>query len=865
MSHIFISYARKNKPVALAIKEKFEMAGKSAWIDLEDIHPSSDWKKEIENAILSADAFIYLLSQESIKSPNCREEFETAKKLNKRFFLILLPGNFIEDLEEDIAKIHVLNWENVDTEKGFNKLLIDIDTDHEWRDFHTDLLEKAQLWQGNNGDSSHLIRGKVLDDTEIQLAQSQNKKPEPVDLQREFVLASRKQTTRTRNLVLTVSAVVIVVLVFLSGFAFNQRNEATSQAATAQANAHAAATAQSKAENQQKISFAHELALRSEYLKTKNFDVSFLLSIVASSTYDDYQTRSTMLNVSQMSPHYHGALIGHTDEVKKVLFSPSGDILVTSSTSGELFFWDIQNRNLLAKFTDINAVIWDISFSPDGKTLAVAANDSILLYNAENDYRLLKTIKSGAPVYRMQFSPDGKSLAYSNCVERNYFDGTCALSEIWFLDSETLIPQGTHLEFQFLVMDFEFNPLSPYLVVGTETGRLNFWGIPFQKDGDSKQGDSSYINDISFSPDGKYFVTGGSDNSVVIWDFKTKEKIEELEGHSGDVNNLSFSPDGNLLVSGANDNQIILWNTENDIFYQIDVLMGHSYPVNTVSISPDGLMIASGSQNGEVYLWDIYNNQDFNHVVKVGVPNKNQVYFSPNKEFVAVVDYFKDTITVKSSSGSNNVIEEQKDISSLAFSFDGGMFVTGSYDNTISFWDTATLKTTGDPLEGHKGDLYALAFSPDNKILASGGGDGSVFLWDVNSRERIGPPFMLSTTIKSIVFSPDGGTIAIGTKSGNIFFVDLKTSQIYGPLITSINNIDNLLYTPDGKMIYSYHDEEIVFWDLSPQYWRLEMCKVAGRNLTRAEWNQYIGDVLPYQEVCPNLPIEPESILTPIP
>jgi hypothetical protein len=29
------------------------------------------------------------------------------------------------------------------------------------------------------------------------------------------------------------------------------------------------------------------------------------------------------------------------------------------------------------------------------------------------------------------------------------------------------------------------------------------------------------------------------------------------------------------------------------------------------------------------------------------------------------------------------------------------------------------------------------------------------------------------------------------------------------------------------------------------------------RNLTRAEWQQYIGDALPYQAVCPNLPIEP--------
>jgi hypothetical protein len=50
--------------------------------------------------------------------------------------------------------------------------------------------------------------------------------------------------------------------------------------------------------------------------------------------------------------------------------------------------------------------------------------------------------------------------------------------------------------------------------------------------------------------------------------------------------------------------------------------------------------------------------------------------------------------------------------------------------------------------------------------------------------------------------------------------------------------------------------------------WRLndlvaEVRTYSQRNLTRAEWNQYIGDALTYQAICPNLPIEPEFTLTP--
>jgi len=44
-----------------------------------------------------------------------------------------------------------------------------------------------------------------------------------------------------------------------------------------------------------------------------------------------------------------------------------------------------------------------------------------------------------------------------------------------------------------------------------------------------------------------------------------------------------------------------------------------------------------------------------------------------------------------------------------------------------------------------------------------------------------------------------------------------------------------------------------------------DACSRVTRNLTRAEWAQYISDALPYQAVCPNLPIEPEVTPTPIP
>ena len=44
-----------------------------------------------------------------------------------------------------------------------------------------------------------------------------------------------------------------------------------------------------------------------------------------------------------------------------------------------------------------------------------------------------------------------------------------------------------------------------------------------------------------------------------------------------------------------------------------------------------------------------------------------------------------------------------------------------------------------------------------------------------------------------------------------------------------------------------------------PEHWVTAACRVAGRNITRAEWADKIGELAPYQATCPDFPLDVEG------
>ncbi|MEG4092943.1 WD40 domain-containing protein [Microcoleus sp. Pol12B4] len=111
--------------------------------------------------------------------------------------------------------------------------------------------------------------------------------------------------------------------------------------------------------------------------------------------------------------------------------------------------------------------------------------------------------------------------------------------------------------------------------------------------------------------------------------------------------------------------------------------------------------------------------------------------------------------------------EQQRSVWSVAFSPDGKTLASGSFDQSIKFWDVATGKVIKTFRGAQKGAL-SIAFSSDGKTLASASFDNTIELWDVATGKSIDRLTGHKNWVLRIAFSPDGKTLASASSDKTI-------------------------------------------------------------------------------------------------
>ena len=356
-----------------------------------------------------------------------------------------------------------------------------------------------------------------------------------------------------------------------------------------------------------------------------------------------------------------------------------------------------------------------------------------------------------------------------------------------------------------------------------------------------------FFQSFVFSSNNRWLVTdGGKSGNAVIWDLsRTTNAPLVLHGHDGSITSVAISTNSHWLATGGEDKTLQLWNIsglKNDLSPTPIVLKGFKDTVTSIAFSPDGSLIAAGSKDSTVQLWNLS----------------------------SLADNLTTNLWIFTG--------HHAAVTSVAFNSNSQLLAAGGEDGTVLLWNLPASKRNITPiiLQVDTKKIDSVTFSRNNHWLVATGFDPirTIYLWDIGALNFSTIPIEFQVPSFSeppLVISSDNQWLVVGDEQGNTRLwnlIDLDTNTkptILPGHFTGLGlGVSSVAIDNNSRWLATTgEDGSTRLWQLKSEELIETACKTAGRNLTRAEWDQYIGDALPYQAVCPNWPIEAES--TPMP
>ena len=471
--------------------------------------------------------------------------------------------------------------------------------------------------------------------------------------------------------------------------------------------------------------------------------------------------------------------------VTAIGYSPDGKYLTSGGAKTTANVWDVENARESMKINipipDVTTgFVSDVLYSPNGKTIAIAARTGVLSGDATqlveaHSGRELRTIS--VPLGgTLSFSPDGKRLlgeeftlnffsASSNIVKLvDVSAGEAAMTFKEFRHG-SLAPDGTRA---VLIANDVEDRETDVVLMDLGTGR-KVW---------QRQDDS--VSAVAFSPDGKTILLGSYKQETAGFGFKYDIYFRLLDsstgtqiGEFGHVNFSTVTPFGDPGV-------------------RLNLIRNITY-------SPNGQYIVSSGENGEYKLWETATGK---MIRKLKRPDETIVFglssyhsaFSPNGKVVAIA-----------SAASTRLydVKSGNEIAAL-IAFDDGEWVITTPDGYYSASEKGDqyldVSVAGKPYTISQ--LRESFYRPDLVKIALSGQQ----LEGLKNIADIKPPPSIAVvnTPASVSFDQITVSLAVKDQGGGIGDVRLYLNGTAVVLDQGSRALTLKTETPDSARIFSY-------------------------------------------------------------
>jgi len=441
----------------------------------------------------------------------------------------------------------------------------------------------------------------------------------------------------------------------------------------------------------------------------------------------------------------------HPNTVYAVAFSPDGLSLAVHPSADKVFLWDVA-RGKLIRQVDAPGVGDPIRFSPDGKTLLTAqwlfdlatgketrrfdglsggplspdgrlwASGALHVRDTATGREIVPRDRHDGPISFVVPSADGKTIRTVGQLDHTIRE--------WETDGKHLRRIETRPWQDFRALSADGKVLATprwdkeYVLVELASGQSVAEG--------GKAND--HVGAMALAADGKWLAVLSGDKEQVIRlgePFEDKEPLR-LQGKVEGSSSLAFSPDGKVLAAAASLDRISLWDaaTGKPLGLPVWAPKRRAYPF-AESISPKmargfGVALDPKAQPSPA-AGLLFSPSGKTLAVMSGHQREQDAFFDPPD---AGLIRLYDATTGK----ERFQLSLQEAVA--AFSPDGKTLATGGHpDFAVYLWDAIS----GEQLarfKGHRGEITSLAFSADGGTLTSGSADGTALVWKMKASGR---------------------------------------------------------------------------------------------------------------------------------
>ncbi|MGE0772778.1 MAG: High-affnity carbon uptake protein Hat/HatR [Cyclobacteriaceae bacterium] len=344
---------------------------------------------------------------------------------------------------------------------------------------------------------------------------------------------------------------------------------------------------------------------------------------------------------------------------------------------------------------------------------------------------------------------------------------------------------------------------------------------------------------------------------------------KSLESHKkGAARALDTRTTSSHIYSGGSDGKIIRWAFENNQWTPTEIVGERSdYLVFSLDMSPDERYLAAGGlypfnrEQNYVELYDLHNLQAPPKKITGYNSDIGDIHFTPDGKGFYARDNAGKSIRYSDMNTAREVIATKAKIFALALNDSGTKLAGAGDDGNVYIWDiknnyqAQVVKVANNPLS-------AVAFVPKSNNVVAGDITGLLRLvvGGVVTRELSGH----TGTIEKIRFNHKGNFMASSSRDYKVRlwnFDNLKEQPI---VLSDHDWVWDVTFSPDDEQLIAGINgvkENITSVDFPIHAWptKIEtmsgiLCGMVDRNLTQDEWDLYVGEDLPYEKTCSNLP-----------